>query len=447
MYQAPRGTQDVLPEDIPYWTFVESTARRFAALYGYHEIRTPMFEDTNLFYHGAGEVTDVVEKEMYSFQDKGGADITLRAEGTAPIMRAYLEHGLHARPQPIRLFSLISVFRYDRPQAGRLREHHQFDCEALGEDDPALDVEVITLLLRFYEALGLKDLTLQLNSIGCPICRPKYIEALRAYYAAHLTDPQTGEAALCADCRRRLDRNPLRLLDCKVPTCQPIAAGAPSFVDYLCPECAEHFAYVKTALTAEGIAPVLNNRLVRGFDYYTRTVFEVWPPRIGAQASIGGGGRYDGLAEAIGGRHTPGVGFGTGIERLILNLRDQGVTPEDHTRPDVYVAHLSDAGRDAAAAFARALRRDNVRVVVGVGTRSLRARLRNADTTGARWAALFGDDEVRDGTVALRDLNAAKPETLSVADALDRLTRYASEERRRAFEALSEPARAEQPHD
>lgn len=427
MYQAPRGTQDILPEDMPYWSFVEDTARRFAMQYGYREIRTPMFEDTGLFYHGAGEATDVVEKEMYSFKDKGGVDITLRAEGTAPIVRAYLEHGLHSLPQPIRLFSLISVFRYDRPQKGRLREHHQFDAEAFGEDDPALDAEVITMLWRFYEAIGLKDLTLQLNSIGCPVCRPEYIKALREYYTAHLTDPTTGEPALCGDCQRRLEKNPLRLLDCKVPTCQPIAAKAPSFVDHLCQACTDHFAAVKDSLQTESIPTVLNHRLVRGFDYYTRTVFEVWPPRIGAQSSIGGGGRYDGLAEAIGGRHTPGVGFGTGIERLILNLRDQGVTLPDTTRPEVYVASLSDGGRAAAADFARELREHDVRVIAGVGSRSIRARLRNADATGARWAALFGDDEVRDGTVALRDLTAATPETLPVGAAVERVVKAQSE--------------------
>jgi histidyl-tRNA synthetase len=421
VYQAQRGTQDILPEDMPYWTFVEETARRCAMQFGYREIRTPMFEDTGLFYHGAGDTTDVVEKEMYSFQDKGGADITLRAEGTAPIVRAYLEHGMHSRPQPLRLFSLISVFRYDRPQAGRYREHHQFDCEAIGEDDAALDAEVITLLWRFYEALGLTNLGLQINSIGCPNCRPSYVKALQDYYAGFIGDSDSGQAALCGDCRRRLDRNPLRLLDCKVPTCQPIAEKAPAFVDYLCPECRAHFAHVQGALTEEGIPTTLNNRLVRGFDYYTRTVFEVWPPRVGAQSSIGGGGRYDGLAEAIGGKHTPGVGFGTGMERLILNLKDQGVEIADSAVPQVYVASLSDAARPAMSAFARRLRSSGVRVITGVGQRSFRARLRNADATGARWAALFGDDEVRDGTVALRDLTAATPETLPADRALARI--------------------------
>jgi histidyl-tRNA synthetase len=414
VYRAPRGTQDALPEDIPYWTFVESLARRFAGHFGYREIRTPTIEETGLFRRGAGEATDVVEKEMYSFLDKGRNDITLRAEGTAPIMRAYLEHGMHAQTQPVRLFSLISVFRYDRPQQGRLREHHQFDCEALGDEDPALDAEVITLLWRFYEALGLTGLNIQLNSIGDPVCRPGYIERLRAHYAGH-------EDELCGDCRRRLAVNPLRLLDCKVPTCQGIAESAPGFVDCLCAACADHFATVQAMLAAEKIPTSLNKRLVRGFDYYTRTVFEVWPQRAGAQSSIGGGGRYDGLAEQLGGKHTPGVGFGTGLERLILNLKDQGLEVPDPTKPSVYVAHLSDAARPPAAILASQLRSLGVATVLGTGTRAVRARLRQADALGARWTVLIGDDELADGTVSLRDMAADKPERVPMDQAVQRI--------------------------
>jgi histidyl-tRNA synthetase len=399
---------------VPYWSYVEDLARKFAALYGYREIRTPTFEETSLFRRGAGEVTDVVEKEMYSFLDKGGNDVTLRAEGTAPLMRAYLEHGMHTLPQPVRLFNLISVFRYDRPQAGRYREHHQFDCEAIGDEDPALDAEVITLLWRFYGALGLKDLTIQLNSIGDPNCRPAYIERLRAYY-----EPQ-GEQ-LCGDCRRRLQTNPLRLLDCKVPTCQPIAERAPSFVESLCAPCREHFAFVQRALETEGILAVPNHRLVRGFDYYTRTVFEVWPREVGGQSSLGGGGRYDGLAEQLGGRHVPGVGFGTGIERLILNLRQQDVSIPSASRPEAYVAALSDSGRDAANAFAGQLRAQGIPAILGVGQRSVRARLRHADAAGVRWTALFGDDEVREDKVSLRDMEASSPELLSIPAALQQV--------------------------
>ena len=404
-----------MPEDVPYFIHVEDLARRFAALYGYQEIRTPTFEDTALFTRGAGQSTDVVEKEMYSFRDKWNNDVTLRAEGTAPIIRAYLQHGMHIRPQPVRLFSLINIFRYDRPQAGRYREHHQFDCEAIGEEDPALDAEIITLLWRFYEGLGLRDLSMQLNSIGDPVCRPQYLEALRAHY-----EPRADE--LCGDCRRRLAINPLRLLDCKVPTCQPIAAAAPNFLEHLCDGCREHFAQLQSMLAAEGIPTVLNPRLVRGFDYYTRTVFEIWPPEVGAQSAIGGGGRYDGLAEQLGGRHTPAVGFGTGIERLVLNLKSQDVAIPSPARPRVYVSHVGPRAQPSASAFARVLRTRGVSVLRAVGERSLRARLRHADAAGVTWTAIFGDEEVQNGTVSLRDMAAQEPMTLPVAQAIEQLT-------------------------
>lgn len=414
VYQAPRGTQDALPEDVPSYAFVEATAKRIAALHGYQEIRTPTFEDTALFHRGAGASTDVVEKEMYSFRDKGGSELTLRAEGTAPIVRAYLQHGLANRPQPVRLYSLISVFRYDRPQAGRFREHHQLDCEAIGDDDPLLDAEVITLLWRFYEALGLTDLSLQVNSIGCPICRPAYVARLRGHYAPHLEE-------VCGDCRRRLAANPLRLLDCKVPTCQPIAEAAPASADHLCSACRDHFRHVLATIKEEGLGPMANRRLVRGLDYYTRTVFEVWPQPTGAQSALGGGGRYDGLAEQLGGRPTPGVGFGTGIERLVLNLRQQGVDIPPAERPVAYVTHVASVAETAANNFARQLRQHGLATVRAVGQRSLRARMRHADAAGVRWTAIFGEDEAEHGTVSLRDMAASDPETLPVAEALRRI--------------------------
>lgn len=414
MYQAPRGTQDLLPEEQPYFAHVEATAGHFASLYGYQEIRTPTFEDSALFRRGTGETTDIVEKEMYSFIDKGNADVTLRPEATPSIMRAYLQHGMHARPQPIRLFQIISGFRYDRPQAGRLREFHQFDCEAIGEDDPALDAELITLLWRFCDALGLHDLSLDINSIGDQACRPGYLEALRAHYEPHHEE-------LCGDCRRRLSVNPLRLLDCKVPSCQPIADTAPGFTDHLCDACREHFARVLATLEAEGIAPTLNRRLVRGLDYYTRTVFELFPPRAGSQSALGGGGRYDGMAEHLGGRHTPGVGFAAGIERLVLNLKEQNAPVPPTPNAQVYVGHMGGQAESVASDFARSLRSRGVSTLRAVGERSLRARLRHADAAGVRWTAIFGDEELRDGTVSLRDMNAKSPETLAFDQALERI--------------------------
>ncbi|HWP27937.1 MAG TPA: histidine--tRNA ligase [Chloroflexota bacterium] len=397
VYQAPRGTQDVLPEEAAYWTYVEQTARALAAVYGYGEIRTPTFEDTGLFVRGVGGGTDIVEKEMYSFRDKSGGDLTLRPEGTAPIIRAYLEHGMASRPQPVRLHSFVNCFRYDRPQRGRYREFHQWDCEAIGELDPLVDAELITLLWRFYERLGLRGLTLQLNSIGDARCRPAYLEALRAYY-----QERVGE--LCPDCRRRLETNPLRLLDCKNPTCQPAIAGAPRLLDWLCDECATHFAALRRYLDEVGIPQELNPRLVRGLDYYTKTVFEVWPPEVGAQAALGGGGRYDGLVEALGGRPTPAVGFATGIERIIMNLKQQGVPVPAAPAPRVYLAHLGEAAGREAVRLADALRQQGVPTVLAVGSRQLKAQLRQANSLGVAWVVILGEEELAAGEATVRDM-------------------------------------------
>lgn len=422
MYQAPRGTQDILPEDIPYFLHVEATARRLAALFGYREVRTPTFEDSGLFRKGTGETTDIVEKEMYSFTDKGKSDITLRPEATPSIMRAYLQHGLHSRPQPQRLFQLLNCFRYDRPQAGRWREFRQLDIEAIGEEDAAVDAELITLFWHFCGALGLNELSLQLNSIGDPVCRPDYLEALRSHYSSH-------QEELCGDCRRRLAANPLRLLDCKVPTCQPIADAAPAFIDHLCDDCRSHFELLLTLLKAEGITPSINPRLVRGLDYYTRTVFELYPPKVGQQAALGGGGRYDGLAEILGGRHTPGVGFAAGIERLVLNLKAQDIEVPPMSEALAFVAHVGDAPEAAAAAneFTRHLRARGVAALRAVGQRSIRARLRHADAADVRWTVFIGDEEIRSGTVSLRDMTQPEPLDLPVGEAIERIVNGAWE--------------------
>ncbi|HZR98060.1 MAG TPA: histidine--tRNA ligase [Chloroflexota bacterium] len=397
MYQAPRGTQDILPDDAAYWDYVETAARRQAALYGYAEIRTPTFEDTGLFLRSVGGGTDIVEKEMYSFQDKGGGDLTLRPEGTASVVRAYLEHGMASRPQPVRLFTFVNCFRYDRPQRGRYREFHQWDCEAIGEMDPLVDAEMIALLWRFYEALGLRVLTLQLNSIGDANCRPAYLEQLKAYYRGRVD-------ALCGDCRRRLETNPLRLLDCKVPTCQPAIAGAPRLLDALCAACAEHFAAVQRYLGDLGIGFVVNTRLVRGLDYYTKTVFEVWPAEVGAQSALGGGGRYDGLAEQLGGRPTPAIGFATGIERIILNLKQQEVPVPPAAPPRAFVVTAGEAARERAVALADALRRAGVPALVATGNRSFRAQMRQAEGKGVPWAIIVGEDELARAEAKLKNM-------------------------------------------
>ncbi len=318
MFKAPRGTRDILPAEQGYWKWITGRAAEICRLYGYQRIDTPVFEDAGLFRHSVGDDTDIVEKQMYSFDDRGGDRITLRPEGTAPVCRAYIEHGLHNLPQPVRLFYFGPIFRYERPQAGRHRQHQQFGCEAIGAADAALDAEIIDLAWSLYASLGLGDLTLQLNSIGCRTCRREYLRRLRDYYSGH-------ESPLCRDCQARLARNPLRLLDCKNPACHDLVAGAPRITGYLCTDCQQHFAGLREGLAALGIPYELNPHLVRGLDYYTRTVFEIQPIDAGGQSTIGAGGRYDDLIEVLGGRPAPAVGFATGLERTPARVGGEGL--------------------------------------------------------------------------------------------------------------------------
>jgi histidyl-tRNA synthetase len=413
-YQAPRGTQDILPEEQPWWDYVRATAERLSREFRYSAIETPIFEDAALFLRTVGDATDIVSKEMYVFQDRGEQMLALRPEGTAPVCRAYLEHGMSNLPQPVRLWYWMPNFRYDRPQAGRYREHHQFGIEAIGDDDPAIDAEIIELLLRLYEDLGLSGLTLHLNSIGDPVCRPAYLEELRNYYADKLDK-------VCNDCKARYEKNPLRLLDCKEERCQPIIAEAPRFTDYLCDACGEHFARLKGYLDAVGISYHLNPRLVRGLDYYTRTVFEVQPPEEGGQSSIGGGGRYDGLIEQLGGKHTPGIGFGTGIERIVINMKRQEVPLPEATGLDVYVACAAYEARTVAYKLASDVRRGGKGAVVGSAARSLKAQLRHADNLQARYVAIIGERELADGTVTLKDLGNGGQTAVALTDVAARL--------------------------
>jgi histidyl-tRNA synthetase len=413
-YKAPRGAQDILPEDQPYWDFVRDAAARLSKTFVYEAIETPVFEKASLFTRGVGEVTDIVQKEMYIFNDRGGLELALRPEGTAPVCRAYLEHGMHNLPQPVRLWYWTPIFRYDRPQAGRYRQHHQFGAEAIGEAASAVDAEVIELLWRLYEELGLRNLTLQLNSIGDSKCRPQYLEILRDYYRDKLDN-------VCLDCRARFDRSPLRLLDCKQERCQPIIAGAPPITDYLCEDCAAHFTELKALLEEADIPFTLNPRLVRGLDYYTRTVFEVTPPDEGAQSTIGGGGRYDGLIELLGGRPTPGVGFATGIERIILNLKRQNVDMPERDRPQVFVAVQTPAAQVPAFRLASELRRAGIFVIASTGARSLKAQMRQADALGAAYVAILGERELADSTATLRQLSSGAQETVPITNVAARV--------------------------
>jgi len=396
-YRAPRGTADILPEEQPYWKHILGTAERLCQLFGYQAIETPIFEEASLFTRGVGETTDIVQKEMYAFRDRGGDELALRPEGTAGVCRAYLQNGMHNLPQPVRLYYSGPIFRYDRPQAGRYRQHTQFGVEAIGEADATVDAEIIELLWRLYEELNFSNLTLQLNSIGDANCRPVYLRVLRDYYGERLSQ-------VCDECHGRFERNPLRLLDCKEERCQPIIAAAPPITDHLCQECADHFSRLRQYLEDIYIPYILNPCLVRGLDYYTRTVFEVTPPEEGAQGTIGGGGRYDGLIQELGGKPTPGIGFATGIERIVLNLKRQKVPVPEPSPLVIFIAYQTAAARFLAFQLASALRRADISALVAAGDRSLKAQMRQADALGARYAAIIGERELPQGTVVLRRL-------------------------------------------
>ncbi|MCZ6633454.1 MAG: histidine--tRNA ligase [bacterium] len=401
LYRAPRGTRDLLPDDRPYWDRVENAARCISTRYGFQKIDTPTFENTGLFIRGVGEGTDIVEKEMYTFQDKGDNSITLRSEGTAPVMRAYLQNGMQGLPQPVKLFYLASIFRYDRPQAGRYREHKQFGVEAIGETDPLLDAEIITLASDFYKTLGLSRIYLQLNNIGCPKCRPIFLKKLIEYYQNHKDE-------LCGDCKRRLVTNPLRLFDCKVESCQELIAQAPKITDSLCEECRTHFDTLQSALQAYKVPFTLNPTLVRGLDYYTKTVFEFWTEGIGAQNALGGGGRYDGLAESLGGRNAPGIGFGLGLDRVILTMQEQEIEVDQPPPPGAFLITLGDAAREYRPLLLRSLRDAGIRVANIYGKRSMKAQMRQANTSGTPFTLILGDRELEKGQIACRNMETGE---------------------------------------
>jgi histidyl-tRNA synthetase len=405
LYQAPRGTSDILPQEQAYWRYLEQMVARTARLYGYQRLDAPVFEDSRLFARSVGEDTDIVTKEMYTFEDRGGNSITLRPEGTAPVCRAYLEHGLKNLPQPVKLYYIASIFRYERPQAGRYRQHYQFGYEAIGDDDPALDGEVIDMAWRFLASIKLKRLSLQINSIGCKKCRPNYVAALKSYYKSHTQE-------LCPDCKSRLARNPLRLLDCKNEACLKIAGSAPKSASHLCPECAEHFNQLQRYLELLGLPFVVNNQLVRGLDYYTRTVFEIQPEGGGAQSTLAGGGRYDDLIEELGGKPTPALGFAAGIERIILNLKKQKVEAPPLPKPQVFIAYIGEVAKTEAVKLAAKLRRGDIGVIAALGDKSLKAQLRQANNLGVSYAVIIGEEELKSGTVIVRDMTSAEQKTI-----------------------------------
>ena len=414
LYQAPRGTADLLPEEQKYRRYIEAKAVALARSYGYGRIDSPVFEDAGLFVRSVGEGTDIVEKEMYTFEDRGGAQVTLRPEGTAPVCRAYLEHGMHNLTQPVRMYYFCPVFRYERPQAGRFRQHHQFGVEVLGDPNPAVDAEVIELAWRLMHSLGLTDIRLFINSIGDRESRPQYIAQLKDYYSQHYD-------SICGDCRNRLEHNPLRLLDCKVESCRAIGEEAPRSVDHLDPDSLDHWDKLREYLSAMDIPYEVDHRLVRGLDYYTRTVFEIQPMEAGAQSTICGGGRYDGLIEQLGGRPTPGIGFGSGLERLTLNIKRSGIEVPDEPSPTYLVANVGEAARLPALDLASRIRRAGSGAILSSGSRALRGQMRQANALGIPYVIILGDDEISRGEVVIRDMTTSSQEARPLTEFLQSL--------------------------
>lgn len=394
---APRGTKDILPGMVNGWRYVEQIIREACREFNYQEIRTPIFEHTELFQRGIGDGTDVVDKEMYTFTDRSGRSLTLRPENTASVVRSFVENKLYAEPMPLKVFYIGPMFRYDRPQAGRMRQFHQFGVEALGSESPVVDAEVIMLALTVLKKLGLKDLKLKINSVGCPKCRPQHRKLLQDYFRPHLSE-------LCEDCQSRFDRSPLRILDCKVDADKPFMAGAPKITDSLCDECREHFETVKKLLTEAGVEYEVDSNLVRGLDYYTKTAFEIQYSPLGAQSAVGGGGRYDGLVEELGGPSTPGVGFAMGLERIQLALEKQNLLPESKEAVDVFAVIPDEGGVADAFRCVTALRNQGLVCDMNLVPRSMKAQMKQANREQARFALIFGEEERSRGAVTVRNM-------------------------------------------
>lgn len=415
--QAPKGTKDVLPQDSYLWQYIEAKMRKAAALAGFREVRTPVFEHTELFLRGVGDTTDIVQKEMYTFKDKGDRSITLKPEGTAGAVRAFIEGKLYAEPLPYKMYYLNApIFRYEKPQSGRYREHHQFGMECFGAKAPTAEAELMTVLYGLLSDLGLKNLVMHINSIGCPSCRPTYHAALRAYLGERIQE-------MCCNCRERFERNPLRVLDCKEEKCREIVKDAPVMVDMLCEECGAHFDSLKALLTAEGIPFEVDSHIVRGLDYYTKTVFEVVMQSGREGLALCGGGRYDGLVEQLGGPACPAVGFGIGTERILLELNHQNLLPAPPTVCDVYVAPLSDDMRVPAFTLMNALRREGIKADTDHAGRSLKAQFKFADKCACRLIVIVGGDEWARGTVRVRDLTTREESEIAVDQAAESIAK------------------------
>lgn len=412
-YTAPKGTQDILPAEAKRWQWLEDSFRHICTCYGYAEIRTPIFEDTALFSRSVGEETDIVSKQMYSFTSRGGDALTLRPEGTASVVRALIQHNLLAQQSLQKLYYMGPIFRYERPQKGRYRQFHQIGAEVFGSEGPEIDAEILALAAGFLNKIGISGTTLELNSVGCPACRPQYREALRVALA-------TVQGELCGDCQRRYDTNPLRILDCKVPRCAELTVNAPVILDVICDECRSHLQGVEDGLATMGVAYQLNPHIVRGLDYYTRTAFEFIAGGLGSQNTVLAGGRYDGLVKELGGASTPAIGFAAGEERLLLSLGDSAKLPAD--LPTIYLASLGDKAKKYAVEIAVKLRAAGVSVNKDYAGRSLKAQMKEAGRLQASFVVILGDDEISRGNVVVRDMQTAAQEEIVLTNLVDDLS-------------------------
>ena len=422
-----KGTQDTLPSESYKIQFVEQSVLEIAKNYGYKEIRVPVFEHTELFQRGVGDTTDVVQKEMYTFEDKGGRSITLRPEGTAGVVRSYIEHGLFNEAQPHKVCYLISCYRYEKPQAGRLREFHQFGCECFGTASPAADAELISLVNDIFAFLDVKNLKIQINSIGCPECRKNYHKALQEYFESKKDD-------LCATCLGRLERNPMRILDCKSPVCSDIAKDAPKVTDYLCDECDDHFKKTQQYLDAMNIPYEVNPSIVRGLDYYTKTVFEFVSTEIGAQGTVCGGGRYDGLVEEIGGNHTPALGFAMGMERLLMLMEAQGIEFPAEDKCDLYIASMGENATLKASQIASDVRGNGMHAQFDIVGRSVKAQMKYANKIGAAYTVVLGDSEIEAGVAKVKNMADGSETEMNIDDIAEEIMRLSINDSLKGFE-------------
>lgn len=413
--KAPRGTKDVTPKDVYKWHYVEKKFREICALYGYEEIRTPIFEHTEVFARSVGDTTDVVQKEMYTFTDRGDRQLSLKPEGTAGVIRSFIENKMYADTQPTKLYYITPCFRYERPQAGRQRQFHQFGVEVLGSDGPSVDAEVISLAVQFFNELGLKNLSVNINSVGCPKCREAYNKKLKEYL-----DKKTD--VLCETCLERKDKNPMRVIDCKNPQCKENLKDIPFMIDNLCDDCKEHFETLKKYLTEMGIDFVVDKTIVRGLDYYRKTAFEIISNDIGAQSTVCGGGRYDGLVELLGGpKDISGIGFGLGIERLLLTLENNNIEIDNPKSTDIYIATIGDAAKTRSFKIIRDLRANHISADNDHLNKSIKAQFKYSDKINAKYTVVIGDDELANDTATLKNMQTSEQTTIKLSEIVDEL--------------------------